>query len=581
MPDCAKAPTKGAPARSRSPTNSSGSAIPQDEPADIAHEHPRSDRGNSQSETMEAEPKPQYPKGARLFFIYLGLLLVVLVTGLDRSIIATAVPKITSDFNSLPDVGWYGSAYLLTACCFQLLFGKLYVEFNTKWVFLAALVIFEVGSTVCAAAPNSIAFIIGRAVAGVGCAGLIAGSLIIIAETAPIHKRPKYTGIVGGSIGIAQIIAPTLGGVFADQLTWRWCFWINLPMGGITLITILIFLYVAPRSVSSEPFNLKAFLVRIDLLGTMFIMPAIIALLIALQYGGKTYSWNNWRIILCLVIFSVLTLIWLYHEFRLGEKATVPLRIIKQRSVAASVLFTLTGFSNFFIMTYWVPIWFQSVRDNSAQQSGINYLAATIAMSITTILTGFAISKTGHYAPPMIASSIIMPIGAGLIYTFNISTTTGFWVGALILFGVGMGLGAQAPVMAVQTVLSGHDIAIGTALTVFMQSLASAIFLSVSDNVFQQHLVAELAATVPAVDPAIVIANGASGLRGVMQVRYPEFVDGILVAYNQALRRVFLVGLVLTCLSIFGSASVEWVSVLQNKQESKEEAHSSEKEEKK
>ncbi|KAK9419415.1 putative Major facilitator superfamily (MFS) profile domain-containing protein [Seiridium unicorne] len=580
MSDCAKAPAQGVLARSRSPTASSDSAIPQDEPADVAHEHQRSDRRDSQTEAMEAEPEPQYPKGARLFFIYLGLLLVVFVTGLDRSVIATAVPKITSDFNSLPDVGWYGSAYLLTACCFQLLFGKLYVEFNTKRVFLAALVIFEVGSTVCAAAPNSIAFIIGRAVAGVGCAGLIAGSLIIIAETAPIHKRPKYTGIVGGSIGIAQIIAPTLGGVFADHLTWRWGFWINLPMGGITLITILIFLHVAPRSVSSEPFSLKAFLLRIDLLGTMFIMPAINALLIALQYGGKTYSWKTWRIVLCLVIFSVLTLIWLYHEFRLGEKATVPLRIIKQRSVAASVLFTLTGFSNFFIMTYWVPIWFQSVRDNSAQQSGINYLAATIAMSITTILTGFAISKTGHYAPPMIASSIIMPIGAGLIYTFNISTTTGFWVGALILFGVGMGLGAQAPVMAVQTVLSGHDIAIGTAVIVFMQSLASAIFLSVGDNVFQQHLVAELAAMVPAVDPAIVVANGASGLRAVMQVKYPAFVDGILVAYNQALRGVFLVGLVLTCLSIFGSASVEWVSVLQNKQESKEEDHFSEKKEK-
>ncbi|RYP45712.1 hypothetical protein DL768_007983 [Monosporascus sp. mg162] len=504
----------------RSSTTSGDTGIPQEGPPEVVHMHQSSHdlaKETVQPEVTETKPEPRYPRGARLFFIYFGLLLVVLVTGLDRSIVATAVPKITSEFSSLPDVGWYGSAYLLTACCFQLLFGKLFVEFATKWVFLAALVIFEVGSVVCATAPNSVALIIGRAVSGIGCAGLIAGCLIIIAETVPLHKRPKYTGVIGGSIGIAQVLAPTLGGVFTDQLTWRWCFWINLPLGGVTLITILFFLPVVPYSGSSKAFSLKVLLTRLDVLGTAIIMPAIVALLLALQYGGTKYNWNNWRVILCLVIFSVLTLIWLYHQICLGEKATVPLRIMKQRSVAAGVLFTLTGFSNFFIMTYWVPIWFQSVKGNSAQQSGINYLTATAAMSSTTILTGFVTSKTGYYAPQMIASSIIMPIGAGLIYTFDVSTSTGYWVGALILFGVGMGLGAQAPVMAVQTVLSGHDIAIGTAVTVFMQSLASTIFLSVGDNIFQERLAVELAATVPAVDPAVIVANGASGLREAMQ----------------------------------------------------------------
>jgi MFS family permease len=144
---------------------------------------------------------------------------------LDNTIITTAIPRITDQFKSIDQVGWYGSAYLLTTCAFQLFFGKLYTFFSIKWVYLTALVIFEIGSAICGAAPNSAALIIGRAIAGVGSAGIFSGAILIVAATVPLRQRPTYMGLIGGMYGIASVAGPLMGGAFTDKLTWRWCFY--------------------------------------------------------------------------------------------------------------------------------------------------------------------------------------------------------------------------------------------------------------------------------------------------------------------------------------------------------------------
>jgi MFS family permease len=237
-----------------------------------------------------------------------------------------------------------------------LLFGKFYTFFSIKWVYLIAIAIFELGSLICGVAPSSTALIVGRAIAGLGSAGIFSGALIIVAYSVPLQQRPMYSGFIGAMYGIASVAGPLLGGVFTDKATWRWCFYINLPIGAITIVVIAIF-FKAPGRAQVSTLSWKQRLGELDLIGTAFFMPAIVCLLLALQWGGSKYEWNNGRIIALFVLFAVMLSIFLFIQYRAGDKATVPPRILKKRSVAAASWYAFCMGSSFFIMVYYLPVW--------------------------------------------------------------------------------------------------------------------------------------------------------------------------------------------------------------------------------
>jgi MFS family permease len=268
--------------------------------------------------------------------------------------LTTAIPKITDDFNSLGDVGWYGSAYFLTTCALTLIFGKLYTFYPTKWTFLVALGFFELGSLICGVAPNSVALIIGRAIAGVGSAGMFSGAILIISQSVPLRQRPIYTGALSAMYGVSSVAGPLMGGAFTDNesLTWRWCFYINLPLGGVTLAFILFF-FEAPKSVKARATPKEQFM-KMDPLGSLFFMPGIICLLLALQWGGTEYDWDNGRIIALFVLFGVLIIGFVIVQYYSGDNATVPGRVFKNRNVWGAFVFCVGLGASFFTILYFV-----------------------------------------------------------------------------------------------------------------------------------------------------------------------------------------------------------------------------------
>jgi MFS family permease len=306
----------------------------------------------------------QYPGKVKLTLIILSLCLCMFLVGLDNTIISSAIPKITDDFHALEDVGWYASAYMLTVCAFQLMWGKLFTFYTVKWVYLASLFIFELGSLICAVAPTSTALIIGRAIAGIGGGGVSNGSFLLIAHSVPPRQRPAMIGALGSMYGFSAIAGPLIGGAFTDnaKLTWRWCFYINLPLGFVAGLVILFFVS-SFKGGKAGKLGFMNQLKQMDIPGTLCLLPGIICLLLALQWGGTKYPWANGRIIALFVISFVILFAFGVIQLRSGERATVPKRIFCNRNIWGSSLFGSCIVAAFFTMLYYVRITRQVTPD--------------------------------------------------------------------------------------------------------------------------------------------------------------------------------------------------------------------------
>ncbi|KAJ0119995.1 hypothetical protein J7T55_000846 [Diaporthe amygdali] len=488
-------------------------------------------------------------------FVMVSVFLSVFLVGLDRTIISTAIPQITNEFNSLTDVGWYGSAYLLTCCALQLLFGRIYTFFSIKGTFLTSVLLFEAASALCGAAPNSIAFIIGRAISGIGAAGIFAGTIVCVVYVIPLHHRPQVQGMMGAVMGVASIAGPLIGGGLTSNITWRWCFYLNLPIGAAAMIVIYLFLDIPNRDENNLPLTKK--LKHLDAPGTLVLIPGVICLLLALQWGGQTYSWGNGRIVALLALAGILIIAFVAAQVLLPATATLPPRIFKQRSVVSGFWATICINSGNYVFIYFIPIWFQSIKGSSAAQSGIQTLPLMLSLVAGSIFGGAINGRIGYYTPLAIIGTCIMCCGAGLLTTFEGDTSAGKWIGYQILYGLGLGLCFQVPNLAVQTCLPKKDVPTGLALMLFGSLIGASVFVAVGENVLSNQLVQRLS-SLPGFDPSLVASGGITSLLDSL----PQSLRGTaLEAYNEALRKVFMVGLILSCLTAIGTFSLEWKTV--------------------
>ncbi|GAP88446.1 putative major facilitator superfamily transporter [Rosellinia necatrix] len=498
---------------------------------------------SSHADGPDSAPAPEpaandgdYPTGFGLWLVIAALVSSIFLISLDMTIVATAIPSITDEFGGVQDQSWYGSVFYMTAGGFQSTWGKTYKYFPLKMSYLTAIFIFEVGSLICGVAPNSVALIVGRAIAGVGAAGVGCGSYSIITFIAEPKKRASYTGLLGAIFGVGSVLGPLLGGVFSSTISWRWCFYINLPVGVIPVV-IIVFFFRPPENAKPQEARLTERLLQMDPLGTSLMMGLIIAYLTAVNYGGQIYPWSSSVVIGLLVGVGVIAIAFGLCEWWQDDRAIIVPRLFKRREIGLSALYSIIQAGGFFSMIYYLPIYFQAIRGSSPIISGVQNLPFILAAMAGALGAGVFISATGLSTLVMILGAGVGVLGCGLCYTFDIHTSIGKWIGYEIIAGFGLGGALQIPVIVGQVSVGSADLSSATAIMLCFQTLGGAFWVAASQAVLVNTLLLALPDTAPGVDPSLVLATGAGQLRSVFT---EEELPGILAAYLEGIRATFI-----------------------------------------
>ncbi|KAL6414630.1 putative HC-toxin efflux carrier TOXA [Ilyonectria robusta] len=550
-----------------SPSTDKQRAEPQpiftDEKADRGSSSPtlydedENDNATSPVDTVPKDGAEEYVSGWKLISLMISITMAAFLMLLDMSIITTAIPRITEQFHSLDDIGWYGASYNLASAALQPLSGKLYTYFKSKWLFLGFLFIFEVGCLICGVATSSIMLIIGRTVAGMGSSGIQNGAFTIIAASTPLEKRPALVGVLMAGAQLGLVIGPLVGGALTEYTTWRWCFYINLPIGA--LCTVLILLVDVPdRVVHTDEPIIKTLRTKLDLTGFVIFAPCTIMFLLALQWGGLDYSWDSATVIGLFCGGGATLFIFILWEYRVGDGAMIPLPVVRKREVWTSCLTMMFLFTSVFVASYYLPIYFQSVKGDTPFQSGVNLLPSILSQIVAAVFIGVIAQKVGYYLPFAVISAAVLAIASGLLTTLSPHTSTAKWAGFQVLLGFGRGIGMQMPIIAIQASTPPALTSIATAVLVFSQTFGGAVFVSIANVIFNNKLKGELTARLPHIDANMIIEAGATAVDKVVSSKdLPE----ALAAYAKGVDFVFYLSVAAGCAMFLTSWGMGWKDI--------------------
>ena len=314
--------------------------------------------------------------------------------------------------------------------------------------------------------------------------------------------------------------------------------------------------------------HFKEKIARLDIYGTVIFVPCIVCLLLALQWGGQQYAWSDGRIIALLTLFGVLLIIFIGIQLWQQESATVPPRIAKNQTIAAAAFYSFTLGSAFMMIVYYLSIWFQAIKGDTAIRSGYSTLPFILSLVVASIFSGVLVSRTGYYNPSLISGAVIAPVGIGLLTLFKPDTNHSMWIGIQVLIGFGVGLGLQQTNIAAQTVLDKKDAPTGISMVFFGQGLGGTMSVAIGQNVLDSKLISGLT-NVPGINAQDIVEGGATGWRSVY---FNEQFQQVLMAYNHAIIIVFYAALGFSCATILGALAIQWKSVKGPAKKPKEES---------
>ncbi|KAJ3167748.1 hypothetical protein HK101_011743 [Irineochytrium annulatum] len=495
------------------------------------------------------------PKMSNLtfFLVFVGLALAVFLASLDQTIVAA----IATEFDGLNQISWVATAYFLTATAFIPSYGQLADIFGRKPVFLGSIIIFEIGSALCGAAKNMNMLIAARAVAGMGGGGIFSLVIIIISDMTSLRDRGKYQGLIGACYGLASVAGPLLGGAFVDHVSWRWVFYINLPLGAFTIIATVFLLNIETKT----NHNYMEAVYKIDWIGTFLLIATVICLLIPIQGGGSLYAWNSPIVISLFILGALFFVAFIYVEGWVAREPVIPFALFKNRYVLGTFASALFVGMAFFVLVFYAPLWYQVVFGSTATEAGVHTFPLIMGVVFFSIFSGGFASATGIYYPFLPFGAVLVCLGAGLLSTLNESTPTWAQVIFFLISGLGVGGMIQTVLLSAQASVSPKLLAVVTANTTFMQTIGAVIGLAIVSSVFNNKLAMNLAENLRGVTlslPAGVTSDIFLASPIYIRQYLPDDQQApVIHAYVQTLSLVFLLAVPFGAMGLFSSFLVK------------------------